>query len=129
MKATWRDLVTAALSISGGAIVWAKFYEYSWAVIGSWRSAVAVLLGLGVGIFLFSSFDFSNLSWLNMAEMVLGMVAVGVAIAGMIVTSAPLFYITAGVIGAAWLTDTVRHIRHSFMHDTSTTFHGHAQVH
>ncbi len=129
MKLSWRDAVTAVLVISGAAIVYAKFYEYSWAVIGSWRSAVAVLAGLGLVMLLVTGFDTENKSWLNIGEMVFGLVAAGLAVIGMIVTSSFVFYSLASVLGALWIVSTARHIRHSLLHDDTTSFHHHAPVH
>jgi hypothetical protein len=132
MKLSWRDFVTALLAIAGGAIVYAKFYDYSWAVIGSWRSAVAVLVVIGVLMFVFSAFKFANRSILNVNEMVVGVIAIGLAIVGMIVTSSPIFYILAVTLGVLWFVDTARHAGHSWIGDEgagTTTFHRHAHVH
>jgi len=129
MKLSWRDLITTALLIAGGAIVYAKFYDYSWAVIGSWRSAVAVLTGIGVAMVGFSRFDIMNMSWLNITETVLGF-AVGIlAIVGMAVTSEPTFYVVAGVLGVLWLLDTARHARHSLISEDTTSTHHTAPAH
>ena len=132
MKLSWRDIVTTILALAGGAVVYAKFYNYSWALIGSWRSAVAVLAGIGVLMFAFSAFDFANRSILNVSEMLTGIVAIGLAITGMIATSEPIFYILAVLLGVLWLVDTARHARHSWIGDEgigTTTFHRHAHVH
>ncbi len=129
MKLSWRDLITTLLVISGLAIVYAKFYDYSWTVIGSWRSAVAVLAAIGVGIALVTGFDFENRSWLNVGEMIFGLVAAGLMIVGMIVASSFVFYSLAAVLGALWLVSTLRHIRHSLTHDDTTSFHHHVSVH
>ena len=118
-----------AAAIGGAAIVYAKFYEYSWAVIGSWRSAVAVLFGIGLVMFAFSNFNFANRSILNVGEMVLGVVAIGLAAAGMVITSSPLFYGLAIALGILWLVDTARHVRHTIIHQDTTSFHHHAPVH
>jgi len=128
MKLTWRDLVTTLLAIAGGAVVYAKYYNYSWAVIGSWRSAVAVLAAIGILMFAFSAFDFANRSILNVGEMVLGIVAIGLAITGLFVASSQIFYSLAIVLGVLWLVDTARHVRHSLM-GSGTTLHRHAPVH
>lgn len=132
MKLSWRDFATTLLAVAGGAVVYAKFYDYSWAVIDSWRSAVAVLAGIGVLMFAFSAFDFANRSLLNIGEMVVGIVAIGLAITGMIATSSPVFYGLAVTLGVLWLVHTARHARHSWIGDEgagTTTFHRHAHVH
>lgn len=117
MKLSWRDFVTTLLAIAGAAIVYAKYYDYSWAVIGSWSSATAVLAGIGVLMFAFSGFKFSNHSILNVGEMVVGVIAIGLAIAGMFAASSTLFYSLAATLGALWLVDTARHARHSWIGD------------
>lgn len=129
MKLSWRDLVTTGLALFGGAVVYAKFYDYSWALLGSWRSAVAVLTVTGLAMFAFSKFNFSNMSWMNLTEMLLGLIAAGLAITGMIATSEPIFYILAVVLGVLWLMDTARHVRHSLIHEDTTSFHHHVPVH
>ena len=132
MKLSWKDIVTTLVALGGGAIVYAKFYSYSWAVIGSWRSSVAVLVLAGLIMFAFSSFNFANRSILNVTEMVLGFAAIVLAIVGMLVTSHFVFYTLAIVLGVFWLSDTARHARHSWIGEESegtTTFHRHAHVH
>ncbi len=129
MKLSWRDMVTTAFMLAGGAIVYAKFYEYSWAVIGSWRSAVAVIAAAGLGMFLFSRFDFSNFSILNIVEMLVGFLAIGAALAGMLVTSELAFYSLAVALGVLWLLDTARHLRHSMIDEGTTSYHHHVPAH
>jgi len=129
MKLSWKDLVTTLLAVSGGAIVYAKFYNYAWAGLGSWRSSVAALAIVGVVMFAFSSFDFSNFSILNLGEMFVGIIAVGLALTGMIATSQPIFYTLAIMLGALWAVDTARHARHSLLDSSTTIFHHHAPVH
>lgn len=129
MKLSWRDIATTALAIFGGAIVYAKFYDYSWAVIGSWRSAVAVLALTGIAMALLSAFDVTNRSILNITEMILAVVAIGVAAVGVIITSPVLFYTLAGLIGVVWLIDTGRHVYHSVTEEGEITTSRHAPVH
>lgn len=132
MKLTWRDIVTTLLALAGGAVVYAKYYSYSWSFIGSWRSAAAVLALAGVLLFAFNSFSFANRSILNITEMVLGSVAIVLALIGMFVVNHAVFYGLAATLGTLWLLDTARHARHSFIGDEgmgTTNFHHHAPVH
>jgi len=132
MKLTWKDIITTLLVVAGAAVVYAKFYNYSWAVIGSWKSSVAVLALTGLVMVAFSSFDFSNWSILNVGEMMFGAIAVGLALTGIIATSEPIFYILAIVLGSLWLVDTARHARHTWVGEEgmgTTTFHHHASAH
>jgi hypothetical protein len=128
MKLTWKDVITTLIVIGGGAVVYAKYYNYSWAVVGSWRSAVAVLALGGILMFAFSSFNFANRSTLNVGEMVVGALAIVLAVVGMIVTRQSLFYSLAVVLGVFWLVDTARHVRHSVIGHGSTTFHHHVAL-
>ena len=129
MKLTWKDAINSLLVVAGGAIVYAKFYGYSWSGLGSWQGAVAWLAVIGVLMFAFSSFNFSNRSILNVGEMVLGILAIGLIIVGVIMTSEFAFYSLAVVLGVLWLTDTARHARHSLLHDDTTSLHRHAPAH
>lgn len=128
MKLTWRDIITTLVGLVGGAVVYAKINEYSWALIASWRSSVAVLALVALVMFAFSGFSFANRSILNVAEIFAGVVMGLLALVGMFVTSSFLFYSLAIVMGAIWLVDTARHARHSMI-EGSTTLHPHAPIH
>ena len=128
MKLTWRDAIDTVLVIAAGAIVYAKYYSYSWAGLGTWSGAVAWLAVIGLLMFAFSSFEFSNRSILNVGEMIFGFAAVVLAIAGVIMTSRFVFYALAVVLGALWLVNTARHIRHSLIGGGTATHH-HAPAH
>jgi len=128
MKLSWRDLVNTLLAVAGGSIVYAKYYSYSWAGIGSWRGAVAWLAVIGLVMFMLSRFDYANRSILNVGEMVFGLAAVILMIAGVIMTSQAVFYSLATVLGVMWLVDTARHTRHSIEGGGTTTIHHPAPV-
>jgi len=132
MKLSWKDMISALIVLAGGAIVYAKYYNYNWAVVGSWRSAALVLALGGVLLFALSSFDFTNRSILNVTEMILGTAAIVLAVWGVIVASQAVFYSLAIVLGVTWLIDVARHARHSWIGNEgmgTTTFHHHAPVH
>ena len=128
MKFSWRDIAVTLLAIAGGAIFWAKAYSYSWAVIGSWRSSVAVLALIGVLMTVFSGFDYRNLSVLNMTEMVFWAAGAVLAIVGMTGTNDTLFYSLGTIMGIVWFMDTGRHIGHSLLGSGKSGAH-HAPVH
>ncbi len=113
MKLSWRDIVTTLLVVGGGTLVWAKYYSYSWAMIGSWRSATAVIALGGLLLFAFTNFDFNNFSIANVLEMILGGAALVLAVWGMTVVNHAVFYSLAATLGLTWLVDIARHIRHS----------------
>jgi hypothetical protein len=123
MKISWKDAMTTLFALVGGAVVYAKFYSFSWAMVGSWRSAVALLILAGILMFAFSSFDFDNYSILNVSEMVMGLAAIVLAIIGVIVVSQTIFYTLAVVLGVFWLADTARHVRHSIIGHTPISHH------
>ncbi len=127
MRLSWRDIVTTALAIFGGVIVYAKFFDFNWAIIDNWRNSVAVLAITGLAMFVASGFNFANYSILNITEMVLGLAAIVVAVWGIVAVSAPLFYVLAGVLAALWVVDTARHVYHS-VEGESTTLH-HLPIH
>lgn len=130
MKLTWKNLITTLLAIAGGVVVYAKYQNFSWALLGSWRSAVALLAFAGVSIFAFSNFNFANFSILNVGEMVLGVIAVGMATYGMFVASETMFYVLATSLGVLWTIDTARHIRHSIIGDDEPAYRNrHVPVH
>ena len=128
MKLTWRDTISTILVICGGAVVYAKYYNYSWAVISSWRSATLVLAGIAVLMFLVNNFNFANRSLLNIAEMFLGIAAIVLAVYGALVISHTVFYALAAVMGAFWLIDTARHARHSMHSEGGTNTLRHVHV-
>lgn len=113
MKLSWRDIITSLLVIGGGAIVWAKYYSYSWAMVGSWRSATAIIALGGVLLFAFTNFDFNNFSIANVIEMILGGAGLVLAVWGMTVVSHAVFYSLAATLGVTWLIDIARHVRHT----------------
>jgi hypothetical protein len=124
MKLTWKDMITTLLVIGGGAIVYAKYYSYDWRWIGdSWQKSVAALAVIGLLMFVFSSFNFANRSILNIGEMVLGFAAAVLMIVGVLVTSQPVFYGLAAVLGVLWLVDTARHVRHNIIGAGPTRLH------
>lgn len=130
MKLTWRDIITTLLALTGGAVVYAKFYQYSWALIGSWRSAVMALAAVGLAMLLVTGFDTENQSWLNIGEMIFGIIAAGLIITGVFVASSFVFYSLTIILGALYAVSTARHIRHSILHDgTTSSFHHHVPAH
>ena len=120
MKLSWQDGVTTALALFGGTLVYAKYYEYNWAVIGSWRSAGMVLAGTGLLMFLFSRFNVNDDSWLNIGEMLLSVFGLALAVSTIFVTTSWVFYTLAAVIGTTWLVDTLRKAYQSLGESGST---------
>jgi hypothetical protein len=128
-KLTTKDLVTTIALAIGGAIVYAKYYNFSWAVVGSWRSATVVIAGLGAVIFGLSSYDFAKQAGLNLVKSLLAIVAFVFAIIGSTTVREYAFYGLAITAGVAWLIDFIPHLMNSLdeglTESDSTTFHRH----
>ena len=115
MKLSWRDIFTSIIVVGGGLIVWSKYYNYNWPLIGSWRNATAVLSLAFLIFYFFTNFDFNNFSVANTLEMILGAIAIVLAVWGITVTSSIAFYYLSLTFGIVWLIDILRHLRHSLM--------------
>lgn len=107
--------------LAGGAVVFAKLQEYSWWLIGdSWRTAVAVLAGAGLAALLVGTVgaraEGTHRNTFDDVEIGAAVIALGLAVTGMIVTSELVFYSLAAVMGALWLTAIIRHAVHTFSH-------------
>lgn len=130
MRFTWRDLATTALAIFGGIIVDAKFYNFGWAVIDSWRSATAVIGLTGTLMAAVSGFDVTNRSTLNIIEMILGVAAIGTGMAGLAFGSETLFYALSGLLFILWAFEIARHAWHSAMGEDPASPYDHpAAIH
>lgn len=132
MKLTWRDIVTTLIVIGGAIVVYAMYNNYSWMGLENWRDGIAAITVGGLIILLLSNFDFSNRSTLNVSEIVVGAIAVILAIAGILIGTQSFFFSLSLVVGILWALDTARHIRHSWLdRDThgSSLIHRHAHVH
>ncbi len=128
MKLSWRDIVTTLLVFGGGTIVYSKYYNYSWSIINSWKIALLVLAIGGILIYAFNNFDFTNLSILNIGQMMLGVAATAITIIGLFSRSRTMFYSLAIVLGVVWLVDIARHLRHSIIGDDRTSTIHHAPI-
>ena len=120
MKLSWRDIVTTALFILGGAVVYAKVNDYAWVILDSWRSAVALLAVIGLTMIAVNGFDTANRSWFNIGTMSLGAIAGVIVVIGMFVASSLAFYSAAILSGIVWAAAVGSHIRHSMLHDTGS---------
>ena len=110
MKLTWKD---AYITIIAGAIVVslaAALMGYDWSLFASWRGAVGTVGVLGVLMLLPEDRDLAYVNRWGVAEWVLFAGAIGLATAGLIVTSKALFVVLAADILAFWLTSISRHL-------------------
>ena len=121
MKLSWRDIATAALFVLGVAVVFAKIYGFSWLILDSWNSAVAVLAVIGLGMVAINGFDLTNRSWRNMTEVAIGVVAGIMAVIGLVVESSFIFYSVATLMAIAWAISVVSHAQHSLASNNQST--------
>jgi hypothetical protein len=111
MKLSWRDIVAAALAIFGGVIVFAKLESYSWWLIGSWKGALGVIIGVGVVVAGTYFIDwFENPTLAPLGEMSLWLLAATVAIGSLLATTTKAEFLSvATLIGVAWLAQLGAH--------------------
>ena len=124
MKLSWRDIATAALFVLGVVVVFVKIYGFSWMILDSWNSAVAVLAVIGLAMVAINGFDMANRSWRNLTEITISIVAGIIAVIGLIVESPLIFYSVAVLIAVGWVISIVSHTQHS-MADSQVTSWNH----
>ena len=115
MKLTWRD---AYITLFAGSVVVAlvaALLGYDWSLFASWRGAVGTISALGVLMLLPEDKDLADVNVWGATEWVLFLAGIGLAVAGLIVTSKILFIVLAADILAFWLASVSRHI---FSHET-----------
>jgi membrane-bound ClpP family serine protease len=121
MNLSWRDYASAILAVLGGAVVFAKIQGYSWALIGSWKGAVATLGVIGLLMLLLNVAEMSDLrNWVNWSEALLWILAAAFIVTGLFVASEAMFYSAAIALGVAWLEALSRHIVNSATHHHPT---------
>lgn len=125
MKLSWRDIATAALFVLGVVVVFVKIYGFSWMILDSWNSAVAVLAVIGLAMVAINGFDMANRSWRNLTEIAIAIVAGIMAAIGLIVASPFIFYGVAVLIAAGWVISIVSHAQHSMGSDGQATSWNH----
>lgn len=112
MRTSWRDLVSGILVATGAVVVYAKLQEYSWWLLGSWKSALAVLTVLAAGVFLLNIselFKFDDVT--TFAETVLWLTALTVAVASLFSTTTQAEFVSSAILfGLAWGAQFARHI-------------------
>lgn len=123
MKLSWRDVLSSLFVVAGGAVVYAKIQEYSWWLIGdSWRWSTVVVALLGLAAFLAATYrareEGTKRNLFDDVDIGIGLIAAGVAAAGVIFASEFLFYTFAAIAGALWLTAMARRLTHTISSDT-----------
>lgn len=121
MKNTWKDMVSAALVVLGGVVMFAKLQSYDWWLIGSWKGALGVLAGIGVALFIVNIqqlLEFDTVA--NFFQIVLWAATITVIISSLLVTTTKVEFISSGIlIGLTWLLQLAQD-----MWDRVPTHHG-----
>lgn len=109
MKLSWKDILTTLLAIVVGVALFAKIKEYDWAFIGSWRTAIGSLGFLGLLMATIDEEDFTHFNAWGAVEWIFAVGAVGLVIAGLIVSSKVLVVALAADLLALWGATIIRH--------------------
>ncbi len=106
----YRDILSIALAILGGVVMFAKLSSYSWVLIGSWAGALGVIAVIGLAIFLLNSLELLKLSDnAAIVEFSVWVAAAVVIVASLGATTTRAEFIASGsLIGAGWLAQMAR---------------------
>lgn len=112
MKLSWRDVLTSILAIAGAIVVFAKLQSYSWWLIGSWRSALAVVGAIGFAILLVNILELLQMEDVaTFAELSLWLITATIVIASLVITTTKgEFIVSAAAIGLSWFVELVSHL-------------------
>lgn len=105
MGSWWRDIISLALVIFGGVVMFAKVQSYSWWLIGSWKGALGVLAGTGALLFLVNLQQLINFDTVvNFFEIVLWAGTITFLVTALLVDTTKVEFIWSGaLLGATWL--------------------------
>lgn len=124
MGSWWRDIISTALVIFGGVVMFAKLESYNWWLIGSWKGALGVLAATGAVLFLVNLrqlIEMDNL--VTFFELLLwaGIIAF-FATALSVATTKTEFIVGGALLGAAWLVRLSEDIWVHLAHQDSTRY-------
>lgn len=111
MSLTWKDLAATLLVAGVGVVTYAKLHNFKWPLLGSWRTATLVLLVLGLGSCIAISLNAlpDKNAWTTLAT-VLGAIAFGLAVLGIIINSKAIFLAVAADVVLLWVVTTLHHL-------------------
>jgi hypothetical protein len=110
MRLTWKDGAAALLMGAVVVVVLAVTQAWGWPLLGGFRSGAAVLGAVGLGMCIAGPVEGRRHSRVYGRSMaVLGSLAAGLWIWGVVAGSEVVFLALAGVVGAMWLVATVGH--------------------
>ena len=106
---TSHDAVATAIGLFAGIVVYAKVQGWDWPFLGSYRSGVVVLTVLGFAMCATGATITSMKGPFVATAAAVGVVALGIAVAGVIAGSKELFVALAATIAVLWAIATTRH--------------------
>ena len=112
MKVSFKDATATLLAALAALVALAVVNGWGWPLLGGYRAGTIALGVIGFGMCAVGS-DYSTVRGLDPFVVVaglLGVAALGLAIAGLIWSTATLFVWLAVTILLLWLVTTVRHI-------------------
>lgn len=120
MRLAWKDGVAALFAVVVGMITLAVTQSWGWPLLASYRSGIVALAVVGVPMCLVGGYRFWESPAFSHPHLILkdpfltaaaalGLVAVGLLVAGLIAATQVLFVALAGVMGVLWIIATVHH--------------------
>ncbi len=111
MSLSWKDAVATVLVGAAAIVTYARVKGFDWPLLNSWRLGTLVLLVLGLGtcIMVGSGVTPTKDGW-TIAATILGVLAFGLALVGLVAGSKIAFLLLAADIVALWLLSTIHHI-------------------
>jgi len=112
MKVSFKDVSATALAALAALVALAVINGWGWPLLGGYRAGTIALGVIGVGMCAIGS-DYSTVRGLDPFVVVaglLGVVVLGLVIAGLIWATATMFVWLAVTIPLLWLVTTARHV-------------------
>ena len=111
MSLGWKDGAATLITAAVVAVAYTKVKGYSWPLLGSWRMATLALLVLGMGACIAASSGAvpTKDAWTTAAS-IMGGVAVGLGLFGLIAGSKLAFLLLAADIVLLWVVSTSHHL-------------------
>ena len=110
MALTWKDLITTILAAAVFGLYYAMSKGMSIPLVSGYRSAILVLLIVGMSMCAFSSANISQGNMFIKVASILGIVAFALIIYGLITGAKIAFTLLTAIILLLWLIATMRHV-------------------
>lgn len=111
MNLTWKDTFATAVTAAVLVVAFAMLNRFSWPLLGSYRTASLIVLGLGFATCIAVGSDITSLKskWARIAS-VLGVAAFVLGIFGMLFASKAAFLALVIIIFTLWAVSSLRHL-------------------